>query len=107
MFPLFSILNRGKKSISLDLRKVGAQEIFKKLVEKSDVVLENFVRGTMEKWGIGYDILKKINPKLIYAKISGYGNEGLEEYINKTAFDIIIQAEAGILDALGFKEGPP
>ena len=76
-------------------------------MEKSDVVLENFVRGTMEKWGIGYDILKKINPKLIYAKISGYGNEGLEEYINKTAFDIIIQAEAGILDALGFKEGPP
>ena len=107
IFPLFSILNRGKKSISLDLRKVEAQEIFKKLVEKSDVVLENFVRGTMEKWGIGYDILKKINPKLIYAKISGYGNEGLEEYINKTAFDIIIQAEAGILDALGFKEGPP
>jgi len=104
---LFSILNRGKKSISLNLRKEKATEIFKRLVEKSDVLIENFVQGTMEKWGLGYDILNEINPRLIYAKISGYGNEGLERYTQKTAFDIIIQAEAGILDALGFKEGPP
>jgi len=76
-------------------------------VKKSDVLIENFVKGTMEKWGVGYDTLKEINPKLIYAKISGYGNEGLKRYTQKTAFDIIIQAEAGILDALGFKEGPP
>jgi crotonobetainyl-CoA:carnitine CoA-transferase CaiB-like acyl-CoA transferase len=107
MFPLFSILNRGKKSISLDLRKKEAQEIFKKLIKKSDVVIENFVKGTMEKWGLGYDILKEINPNIIYAKISGFGNDGLEEYTSKTAFDIIIQAESGILDALGIKEGPP
>ncbi|MFX1328018.1 MAG: CaiB/BaiF CoA transferase family protein [Promethearchaeota archaeon] len=107
MFPLFSILNRGKKSISLDLRKDKAKKIFKSLVERSDVIIENFVRGTMEKWGLDYDILKEINPRLIYAKISGYGNEGLENYTQKTAFDIIIQAEAGILDAFGFKEGPP
>jgi CoA:oxalate CoA-transferase len=107
MFPLFSILNRGKKSISLDLRKKEAQEIFKKLVMKSDILVENFVKGTMEKWGLGYDKLKEINPALIYAKISGFGNEGLEEYTSKTAFDIIIQAESGILDALGYTEGPP
>jgi crotonobetainyl-CoA:carnitine CoA-transferase CaiB-like acyl-CoA transferase len=107
MFPLFSILNRGKKSISLDLRKVKAQEIFKELVKKSDILVENFVKGTMEKWKLGYNVLKEINPRLIYAKISGYGNEGLEDYTNKTAFDIIIQAEAGILNALGFDEGPP
>ncbi|MFX1310163.1 MAG: CaiB/BaiF CoA transferase family protein [Promethearchaeota archaeon] len=107
IFPLFSILNRGKKSISLDLRKEEAKVIFKKLVEKSDVIVENFVKGTMEKWGLGYNILKEINPRLIYTKISGYGNEGLEQYTQKTAFDIIIQAQAGILDALGFKEGPP
>jgi CoA:oxalate CoA-transferase len=107
MFPLFSILNRGKKSISLDLRKNEAKEIFYKLVKKSDVVIENFVKGTMEKWGFGYDILNEINPTLIYAKISGFGNEGLEAYTRKTAFDIIIQAEAGILDAFGFTEGPP
>ena len=107
MFPLFSILNRGKKSISLDLRKKESQIIFLKLVEKADVLVENFVKGTMEKWGLGYDILRERNPSLIYAKISGYGNEGLEEYTNKTAFDIIIQAESGILDALDLKEGPP
>ena len=107
IFPLFSILNRGKKSISLDLRKEEAKEIFKKLVEKSDIVIENFVKGTMEKWGLGYEVLKEINPKLIYAKISGYGNEGLEEYTKKTSFDIIIQAQAGILDAMDIHEGPP
>lgn len=107
IFPLFSILNRGKKSISLDLRKEEANEIFKKLIEKSDVLVENFVKGTMEKWGLGYDILSEINPKLIYAKISGFGNVGLEKYTKKTAFDIIIQAQAGILDALDIKEGPP
>jgi len=106
MFPLFSILNRGKKSVSLDLRKEEAKEIFIKLVGKSDVLIENFVKGTMEKWGLGYDVLKEVNPKLIYAKISGYGNEGLEKYTKKTAFDIIIQAQAGILDALNIKEGP-
>ncbi|MFX0139752.1 MAG: CaiB/BaiF CoA transferase family protein [Candidatus Hodarchaeota archaeon] len=107
IFPLFSILNRGKKSVSLDLRKEEAKEIFKKLVEKSDVLVENFVKGTMEKWGLGYEILKEINPKLIYAKISGFGNKGLKKYTKKTAFDIIIQAQAGILDALNIKEGPP
>jgi len=107
MFPLFSILNRGKKSISLDLRKEESKDIFKILVKKSDVLIENFVKGTMEKWGLGYDVLKEVNPKLIYAKISGFGNEGLEEYTKKTAFDIIIQAQAGILDALNIKEGPP
>jgi len=104
---LLSIINRGKKSISLDLRKDEAKEIFKKLVQKTDVVVENFVHGTMEKWGLGYEVLKQINPNLIYAKVSGYGNVGLEKYIHKTAFDIIIQAEGGILDALGIKEGPP
>jgi len=107
IFPLFSILNRGKKSISLDLRKEEAKEIFKKLVEKSDILIENFVKGTMEKWGLGYDVLKEINPKLIYAKISGYGNEGLEQYTSKTAFDIVIQANSGILDAMDIHEGPP
>ena len=107
MFPLFSILNRGKKSISLDLRKSESKDIFIQLVKKADVLVENFVKGTMEKWNLGYNQLKEINPSLIYAKISGYGNEGLEEYTKKTAFDIIIQAEAGILDALELKEGPP
>jgi len=107
IFPLFSILNRGKKSISLDLGKEEAKEIFKKLVKISDVLIENFVAGTMEKWGLGYGTLKEINPRLIYAKISGYGNDGIEKYVKKNAFDIIIQAESGILDALGLKEGPP
>ncbi|TFF63810.1 MAG: CoA transferase [Promethearchaeota archaeon] len=107
MFPLFSILNRGKKSISLNLRRKEGQEIFRRLIKKSDVVVENFVKETMEKWNLGYKLLKEINPRLIYAKISGFGNEGLDRYTKKTAFDLIIQAESGILDALDIKEGPP
>ena len=107
IFPLFSILNRGKKSISLDLKKDKSKEIFKQLIKKSDVIVENFVKGTMEKWGLGYDVLREQNPKIIYLKISGFGNEGLDRYTSKTAFDIIIQAESGILDALGFSVGPP
>ncbi|TXT58003.1 MAG: putative Succinyl-CoA--L-malate CoA-transferase beta subunit [Promethearchaeota archaeon] len=91
----------------MNLRNEKAKELFKELIAESDILVENFVKGTMERWGLGYDILKEINPRLIYCKISGYGNEGLERYTNKTAFDIIIQAEAAILDALGLKEGPP
>ncbi len=107
IFPLFSILNRGKKSISLDLRKEESKEIFTKLVAQSDVLVENFVKGTMEKWSLGYEDLKKINPRLIYAKISGYGNQGIKEYCEKTTFDLIIQAQSGILDAMEIHEGPP
>lgn len=103
---MFSILNRGKKSITLNLSDERAKEILKRLVEKSDVLVENFVPGVMDKWGLGYDVLKEVNPKLIYAAISGFGKEGIERFTKKTAFDIIIQAQAGILDAYKI-EGPP
>jgi CoA:oxalate CoA-transferase len=88
--PLFSILNRNKKSITLNLRIPEGQDILKELVKHSDVLLENFTPGTMDKWGIGYNILQDINPRLIYAAISGFGQTG--PYRNRTAFDIIAQA---------------
>jgi hypothetical protein len=74
--PLFAILNRNKKSVTLDLRKPEGQEVLKELVKVSDVLIENFTPGIMDRWGIGYDVLKEINPRLIYAAISGYGQTG-------------------------------
>ncbi|TFF87639.1 MAG: CoA transferase, partial [Promethearchaeota archaeon] len=109
MFPLFTHLNLNKKSITLNLRVKRGQEIFKKLIKEFDVVIENFAPGIMEKkWNLDYKtILKPINPRLIYGKISGYGFTGLEEYCKKTAFDIVIQAASGFMNALGLFEGPP
>src|SRR4030065_645114 len=72
----FIILNRGKKSITLDVRKEKGREILKELVKKVDVLVENFSPGTMEKLGLGSDALCKLNPRLIFASISGYGHTG-------------------------------
>ncbi|HDJ21911.1 MAG TPA: CoA transferase, partial [Candidatus Bathyarchaeota archaeon] len=69
-------LNRGKKSITLNLKKPEGRELFKGLVAKSDVLLENFRPGTMERLGLGYEELRRVNPRLIYAAISGFGQTG-------------------------------
>ncbi|TFG04288.1 MAG: CoA transferase, partial [Promethearchaeota archaeon] len=102
--PLFSILNRNKKSITLNLRVPEGQTILKDLVKSADVLLENFTPGIMDNWNVGYSVLKEINPRLIYAAISGFGQTG--PYRNRTAFDIIAQATSGVASAMGF-EGPP
>ncbi len=106
IFPLFSTLNNNKRSISLNLRKSQAQLIFKKLVKISDVVVDNLVVGSMERWGLGYQQLKEINPSLIYMSISGFGRTGLDQYVFKPAFDLIAQASSGLLDAMSVKETP-
>ncbi|MHA1783952.1 MAG: CaiB/BaiF CoA transferase family protein [Candidatus Helarchaeota archaeon] len=107
MYFFFSIFNLNKKSITLNIRVEEGQEIFKELIKNVDVVVENYTPGLMKKWNLDYEsILKPINPRLIYASISGYGQTGLEEYCKKQAFDLNIQSESGILDALGM-EGPP
>ncbi|MHA1339848.1 MAG: CaiB/BaiF CoA transferase family protein [Promethearchaeota archaeon] len=106
IFPLFSILNNNKKSISLNLSRPKAQEIFKQLVKISDVVVDNLVVGTMERWGLGYEQLKQIKNDIIYVSISGFGREGLERYVKKPAFDLIAQATSGTLDAMEIDTSP-
>ena len=69
----FMMMNRNKKGIALNLKDKDGVEIFKRMVKKSDVVLENFRKGTLDKLGIGYDVISKINPKIILCEISGYG----------------------------------
>ncbi|MGB9700948.1 MAG: CaiB/BaiF CoA transferase family protein [Thermodesulfobacteriota bacterium] len=97
--------NRGKKSITLDLKSKRGKEIFSLLVAKSDVVLENFAPGTMESFGFDYAKLKSINPKVIFCSISGYGQSG--PYRDRTAFDLTIQATSGIMAVTGYPDGPP
>ncbi|MEL7566595.1 MAG: CoA transferase [Dehalobacterium sp.] len=101
----FIMLNRGKKGITLDFKKPKAVEIFKKMVEHADVVVENFKPGVMNKLGIGYEELKKINPRIIYAAISGFGQYG--PYWERPGYDIVAQAMGGLMSITGFPDNPP
>jgi len=101
----FININRGKKSIVINLKNPKGKELFLKLVEKADVVVENFKPGTMEKLGLGYDVLKKVNPRIIYASISGFGQYG--PYRDRLAYDLIAQAMGGIMSITGWPETPP
>ncbi|HYE90212.1 MAG TPA: CoA transferase [Terriglobales bacterium] len=101
----FMSVNRNKKSITLNLKAPAAKKIFTDLVKKSDVVLENFRPGTMEKLGLGYASLAKLNPKLVYCGVSGFGESGPEG--GRGGYDLIVQAESGLMDITGFPDGPP
>ncbi|MGE3142375.1 MAG: CaiB/BaiF CoA transferase family protein [Hyphomonadaceae bacterium] len=100
----FEVNNRGKKSIVVDLRKPHGRDVMRKLADVSDVIIENFRPGVMEEAGLGYEDLRKTNPRLIYLKVTGFGDEG--PYVNRPAFDQVIQAMAGLMPVQGDK-GPP
>lgn len=97
--------DRGKKSITLDLNTPEGKDIFKKLVETSDAIIENFVPGTMEQLGLGYDDLSAVNPSLVYGRISAYGSTGTETATPQS--DIVAQAKSGVMHFTGFPENPP
>jgi crotonobetainyl-CoA:carnitine CoA-transferase CaiB-like acyl-CoA transferase len=100
-----AFMDRGKKSITLDLKSEKGKEVFKELVKHFDVVLENFKVGTMEKMGLGYDVLSQINPKLVYGALTAFGSTGpLKDYI---CYDTIAQARSGVMDITGFAEPSP
>ncbi|WP_293345782.1 CoA transferase [Phenylobacterium sp.] len=101
----FHVMNRGKKGLSLDLRKPEGQAILKALVAEADVLVENFVPGTMEKMGCGWDELRAINPRLIMSRISGFGQDG--PYAARPCFDSAAQAMSGLMDLTGPADGPP
>ena len=101
----FANLNRNKKSVTLDLKKPEAKGILFELLKMSDVLLENFKPGTMEKLGIGYDRVKEMNPRIIYASISGFGQYG--PYRDRPGYDIIGQAMGGLMSVSGWPDSPP
>jgi len=101
----FLALNRNKRGVTLDIRKPQGGEILRRLVAEVDVVVENFAAGTMERWGYGYEALAALNPRLIYASLSGFGQTG--PYADRTSYDIIAQAMGGLMAMTGFADGPP
>ena len=101
----FAILNVNKRSVTLNLKSAEGCEIFKRMVARADVVAENFAYGAMEGFGLGYDVLRAINPRLIYATGKGYGLSG--PYRDLPAFDPVVQAMSGVLATTGEADGPP
>jgi formyl-CoA transferase len=101
--------NRNKKSLALNLREEAGRRTLRDLVKVSDVVVENFRPGAMDRLGLGYERLKEINPRLIYAAISGFGRlEGhTGPYAHRPAFDIVAEAMSGIMHLVGFADKPP
>ncbi len=101
----FISINRGKKSIAIDLKSEEGKELLMDLVKEVDILAENFRPGTMEKLGLGYDKLKEVNPRLIYAAMSGFGHSG--PYSKRAAYDMIVQGMGGIMSITGQPGGEP
>jgi crotonobetainyl-CoA:carnitine CoA-transferase CaiB-like acyl-CoA transferase len=101
----FMILNRNKRGIALNLKLAQGKEILLRMVKEADVLTENYRRGTLEKLGLGYDVLSKINPGLIYCSVSGYGRDG--PYGDKGGFDLIAQGFSGLMSVTGEPGRPP
>ena len=100
--PTFMMMNRNKRGIAVDLKTEGGKEVVRRLLKTADVVIENYRRGTMERFGLGYDRLKEANPGLIYCEISGFGRTG--PYADRGGFDLIAQGMSGLMSITG--EGP-
>lgn len=101
----FGNLNRGKQGVTLNLKAAQGKEIFRNLVAKADVLIENYRPGVMNRLGLGYEELKKINPRLIYGAITGFGSNG--PYSNRPGYDIISQAMGGMMSVTGQEGDPP
>src|SRR5258706_5208391 len=101
----FMILNRNKRGIAVNLKRPGGLEVVKRLLADADVVTENYRKGTLEKLGLGYDVLRALDPGLIYCEVSGYGRTG--PHADKGGFDLIAQGFAGIMSITGEPGGPP
>ena len=108
----FMMMNRNKRGLAVDLKRPQGQEVLKRLVRDADVLIENYRQGTMEKLGVGYEVLARINPGLIYCEISGFGRTG--PLASQGGFDLIAQGMSGIMSVTGegpgrppVKSGPP
>lgn len=103
--PLFMAWNRNKRSIAMDIRNEEVKQLIYEMVKTADVVVENFRPGVMERLGYGYETLKQINPRLVYASNSGYGSSG--PYVRRPGQDMLIQGMVGLTTMTGRKDHPP
>ncbi len=101
----FHACNRGKRSVVLDFTTEEGQEAVRRLASQSDVLLENFKVGGLAKYGLDYESLRKVNPRLIYCSVTGFGQEG--PYAHRAGYDYIVQGMSGIMDLTGEPDGEP
>jgi len=101
----FLAMNRNKRSLTLNIKTPEGQEVLRRLAAQSDVLVENFRTGTLKKYGLDYESLKKINPRLIYCSVSGFGQTG--PYAQKGGFDLTAQAMSGLMYVTGEADRPP
>lgn len=98
-------MNRNKKSLALSFQDPAGVEVLHKLAAKCDILVENYIPGALKKYGMDYDTLRKINPGLIYASITGYGQTG--PYSQRAGYDVMVEAEFGLMHITGSRDGPP
>lgn len=103
-FP-FAMLNSNKQGVTLNLKELRGRELLKKMAAKADVLLENYAPGVMDRLGVGWSVMREINPKLIYASGTGYGLDGPDR--DNLAMDLTVQATSGVMSITGFPDGPP
>jgi|SRR5690625_1850748 len=99
------VQSRNKKSVTVDLKSEEGQDIIRDLIKNTDILIENFRPGKLEEWGLGYEDLKKINPKIIMVRISGYGQDG--PYSRKPGFGSVGESIGGIRNITGYEDRPP
>jgi len=98
-------VNRNKRSLALSFQEDAGVEILHKLAAKCDILVENYIPGALRKYGMDYETIRKINPSLIYASITGYGQTG--PYSQRAGYDVMVEAEFGLMHITGSKDGPP
>ena len=101
----WKVYARGKRSITLNLTRPRGQAVLRRLVRNADVLIENFVPGTFERWGLGWDVLSAENPRLVFARVSGWGQDG--PYRDRPGFGTMVEAMSGFAAATGPADGPP
>ena len=101
----FLSINRNKRSCAVDLKSSAGRDLVIRLAREADVVMENFRPGTLERLGLGYNVLSRDNPRLILCAISGFGRTGPDS--TRPGYDLIIQGESGVMDITGEADGPP
>ncbi|WWD15977.1 hypothetical protein CI109_100401 [Kwoniella shandongensis] len=97
--------NRNKRSLTLNLKSEKGKEVIRKLVKQADILVENYVPGKLQKFGLAYEQLREVNPRLVYCSITGYGSTG--PYAQSPGYDVVIEAEAGLMHITGEKGGKP
>ncbi len=101
----FFCINRNKKSVTVDMKDPRGKAIIRGLAKRSDILMENFKPGTLEKLGLGWEVLRQDNPRLIFCSVSGFGQTG--PYAERGGYDVIVQAVGGLMGITGHPDGPP